>query len=476
MKGSITKKLVMTYSAVLGAFLIITVLLLNITARKSLEKTIINNLNTESAIIEELYREQIITISNTKNKNHSVDNMRDSIKAWFSNIEGLAKIGFASDIALVIKTYNNRFGVFTLGETPNEVDFKEISTDNLSKSLKAEPFFFNISGSRTAYFAVSRPITDSNNSSFKAWIIAYTSVSDINKLVRDMNLQGAFALGIALIVAAFLSYYLSLNISKPIKILKNQAEKIASRNFNTRVKISTGDEIESLAQAMNKIAGDLSDYDLSQKRFLQNVSHELKTPVMSIMGYAEGIRDEVIEDKEKALNIIVDECERLQRLINEVLFLSKLETIEEFYIFKNENLNEVLLQIKDKIQSVIDRAGLTFEMKHDVDLSILMDKDKFIQAIINLLSNAVRYSTSRIVLETKLECNQLFLKVWDDGCGLDEHELSHVFERFYKGKKGSTGLGMTITKAIIEKHKGSITVDNRPEGGAIFTVVLPVEL
>lgn len=473
MRGSITKKLVLAYSAVLSVFLIITVLLLNITARRSLENTLVNNLNTESAIIEELYRERMADSAENGNDSNDTVNMRKAIRSWFSDLGRLTEIGFSSDIALVIKTNNNRFGIFTPGETPNEVNFRSINGEDLAARLKEESHFFTISGGSSSYFAVSRPLSDRDEPALKAWIICYSPVYELNKLVRDMNFQGVFSVGIALLVAAFLSYYLSLNISKPIKILKSHAEKIATRHFDDRVNILTGDEIESLAHAMNKIAGDLNDYDLSQKRFLQNVSHELKTPVMSIMGYAEAIRDDVVENKEKALNVIIDECQRLQRLVNEVLFLSKLETVEEFYSFKREKLKDVLEEIRDKIQGLMNKAGIHFELVLDEDCTIDMDRDKLMQAVLNLLSNAVRYSKSYVTLITQGDEKTVSIKVLDDGPGMETQELPHVFERFYKGKKGSTGLGMTITKAIIEKHKGTIMADNRPEGGALFIISLP---
>ncbi len=475
LKGSITKKLVMTYSAVLGVFLIITVFLLNITARNYLENTIVKNLHTESAIIEELYRERV-TISLDKDESYNVKEMKRLIKSWFSDVKKLSGIGFASHIALVIRTDDTRYGIFTPGESQIEVNFRAISPDELHTKLQDQPFFFRITGDETPYFSVSRPLFQGNGATpaLKAWIIAYTPVYELNRLVRDMNFKAAYAIGIALLVAAFLSYYLSTNISKPIKALKNHAERIAARHFNARVKINTGDEIESLGQAMNKIAGDLSDYDIAQKRFLQNVTHELKTPIMSIMGYAEGLRDGVIDNDEKALNVIIGECERLHRLVNEVLYLSKLETVEEFYSFKNEKLNEVLEEARDKVQSLVDSAGLNLTLELDANYWVNMDRDKILQALLNLLSNAVRYAKSSIVIETHGVQQGVAIMVRDDGPGMNEGELVQVFDRFYKGKKGSTGLGMTITKAIVEKHLGSITASSCPDGGALFAIILPL--
>jgi two-component system sensor histidine kinase CssS len=472
-KSSITKKLVLTWLAVMGIFLVITVFILNISARKSLKNTIMNNLYTESAIIEELHREQITSFSKNLNGADDMNAARDVFKLWFQDIYKLTDIGFASNIALALRMGQTRLAIITASDTPHEVDFKAVSSEEINKRLIEKQLFFRISGGESEYFAVSRPISDSR-SSIQIWILSYLPVYQLDIMARDMSLKAFFSIGIALIVAIFLSIYLSRNISKPIKKLRDHAEKIASRDFKSRVDIKTGDEIESLAQAMNKIANDLNDYDLSQKRFLQNVSHEFKTPLMSIMGYAEGIRDGVIEDKEKAFNVMIGECERLQRLVNEVLFLSKLETIEDFYCFKAGKINNVIEEATDRIQNIINMAGITLQLRLDRDCMVYMDRHKILQAILNLLSNAVRYAKSYIVIETILAGKRVYIKVSDDGTGINEAEKEKIFERFYKGKKGNTGLGMTITKAIIDKHKGSISADNNSYGGAVFIITLPV--
>lgn len=474
LKGSIVKRLVMTYSIVLGVFLVITMLLLYVGAHRSIKKTIVHSLEIESAMIEVLYRERVTSLSQVLGKKPSAEDLLMKVRTWLSDVKKLAGIGFYSDVALILEPEDRPIGIYTPGETSNEIEFRTIEAEVLSRNLKSEPYLFTVSGSHKSFLAVSRPLTDSDKTHLNAWIIVYSPIHDLDDFVRDVSLQGALALGVGLLASVFLSYHISLKISKPIKTLKDHAEKIASRDFDSRVSIDTGDEIESLAQAMNKIAGDLKSYDLSQKRFLQNVSHELKTPIMSIMGYAEGLRDGVIQDKEKALHVIISECERLQRMVSEVLYLTNLETVEAIYALEREKLNGLLMEIREKMQPLMDSLGIRFELKLDKDCIIHMDRDKLMQAILNLLSNAMRYSKGLIVLETKNLGRILVLQVWDNGGGMDEKELQQVFERFYKGKKGSTGQGMTIAKAIIEGHKGSITVENHPEGGALFTIRLPI--
>jgi signal transduction histidine kinase len=235
---------------------------------------------------------------------------------------------------------------------------------------------------------------------------------------------------------------------------------------------------------MNKIAGDLNEYGMSQRRFLQNVTHELKTPVMSIRGYAEGIRDGVIEDKEKALNVMIGECERLARLVNEVLYLSKLETVEEFYSFKNEKLNEVIEEIRDKIQSIMDKSGITIELKLDHDCSVNMDRDKLTQALLNLLSNALKYTKPGGSIQVNIydRIESVVISVKDSGIGISDDKKNMIFERFRQVNSSLTrenegsGIGLSLVKSLVELHGGTINLTSQLGKGSSFVIELPIKV
>lgn len=474
MPGSIRRKLILTYSAVIAVFLITTVVLLNITARQYLEESLEKNLLAEASVIEELYRERTDQLTAGQSR-LSPEDFRLLVREWFSDVRKISKLGFSSNIALVLKPGSGKYSIFTPGESRNEENFRKVNPTQMVERLGDEPLFFQIQAGETTYFTVTRPLGTASllKEGNRAWLVVYVPVNEVSRLVKDLNTKAVFAILVALIFAAVITYLFSARLSKPIKTLKEHAILIAGRDFKSRVDIRTGDEIESLAKAMNQIAGDLDEYDIAQKRLIQNISHELKTPVMSIMGYAEGLMDGVITDREKALGIIVDECQRLRRMIDEVLYLSKLETLENFFRFEPGSPNQLVMECREKMAVLTANANLELKLELMPDREITLDRDKILQALINLISNAIRYARHEIVITTSGDENSVHITVEDDGEGIGEQELPHIFERFYKGKKGNVGLGMAIVKAIAEGHGGTVTAGSGRYGGALFEMNLP---
>jgi signal transduction histidine kinase len=296
--------------------------------------------------------------------------------------------------------------------------------------------------------------------------------------MRQLN-QGMFmmlltAMALTSIVAVAFGIFMARSIAKPIVKLKKRAELLSNRDFDSKVEINTGDELEELANTMNKMAEVLKQYDIGQKKFIQNASHELKTPLMSIQGYAEGIKDGVFNDNLQALDIIVEESTRLKRIVEEVIFLSKLETIEGFYKFKATRMNELIEKSIDKINSIALKNSITIDTRLGKNISLDIDEDKFIQALINVFGNCLRYAKSKVTVAAQIKDKTFEIVVSDDGDGFGENDLKNIFERFYKGSKGDTGLGMAITKVIIEKHQGTILAVNAAEGGAQFLITIPL--
>mgnify|MGYP000985099054 CR=1 FL=1 len=476
-QGSIRKKLILTYSTVIFVFLAIIGVLLNITARRYLEEVLEKNLYAEASVIEELYRERTELLLSSQ-KEINADDFRLLIREWFSDVRGISRLGFNANIALVMKRERSGMVIFTPGESSNEENFKKVNTAQIVDNLKQQPFFFRILAGETLYFSVSRPLNTAHvfNDRNRAWLVVYVPVNEVSRLVTEMNIKALFAILVALLWAGAFTYYFSGHLSKPIKTLKEHANRIAGRDFKSRVSFKTGDEIESLAEAMNRIAGDLSEYDQNQKKLISNISHELKTPVMSIMGYAEGLLDDVITDREKALNVIVDECHRLKRMIDEVMFLSKLETLESFYTFAPHSLNGLIGECCEKMAVLISNADLALDLALGEDAVLRLDRDKIVQALMNLISNALRYARKTIRITTRHEDAWVHLFVEDDGEGIEAHDLPHIFERFYKGAKGNTGLGMTIVKAIAEGHGGTVSAGKSGAlGGALFKLSIPTK-
>lgn len=227
---------------------------------------------------------------------------------------------------------------------------------------------------------------------------------------------------------------------------------------------------------------DIKKLELMRTQFVANVSHELKTPLTSIKGFAETlkyVKDE--EKKQKFLDIINDEAERLTRLINDILTLSSIEqniniVEEEFNV--NEIINNVILMMK----SAAEGKEIELEATLSYNVTLLGEVDKFKQMMINLIENSIKYSDkgSHVYIRTATKEDNLIIEVEDNGYGIPEKDITRIFERFYRVDKarsranGGTGLGLAIVKHIVIGFNGSIKVDSTLGVGSKFTIILPI--
>lgn len=205
-----------------------------------------------------------------------------------------------------------------------------------------------------------------------------------------------------------------------------------------------------------------------------NASHELKTPLMSIQGYAEGLQSGVVEDREKGIAIIVRETQKMVRLINDILLLSRMDAVDVPTHQETFDLRELVLYCAGTIESAALQDGRALQL--DVDENPILccgDEAGMERAVLNLLSNALRYAKSVIAIQCRQEGAKAMLTITDDGPGIAPEDLPHIFERFYKGRGGNFGIGLAITQEVVEQHHGAIAVDSRP-GRTAFCISLPV--
>ncbi|CQR48108.1 Alkaline phosphatase synthesis sensor protein PhoR [Paraliobacillus sp. PM-2] len=230
---------------------------------------------------------------------------------------------------------------------------------------------------------------------------------------------------------------------------------------------------------------DLKRLEQTRKDFVANVSHELKTPITSIKGFAETLLDENLSNvavQEKFLKIIYKESDRIQSLVHDLLELSKLEKDEMQLQYQriqiSEKINQEIIPI---IQHQADKKMIHFNVEIKEQLEIEGDLDRLKQVLINILNNAINYTAKggSIDFKVKQENNYLVITVKDNGIGIPEDKINRIFERFYRVDKarsrntGGTGLGLAIVKHIVEAHKGTINVTSELDSGTTFTITLP---
>lgn len=345
-------------------------------------------------------------------------------------------------------------------------EFAKVSDNNNDAYMN-----FTLNG--TNYTAIIKPLF-SVNSIGPGWIIIFSSLEKVNQLLLVINIiLLAILILSSLIVAAFSSLS-AKKISAPFSSLNQHIGDIAERKFGSKIHMPVDDELQEFVNNINTMSEKLESYDKAQKTFLQNASHEFRTPLMSIQSYAEGIKYNVVDQK-AAVDIIICESQRMTKLVEELLYLSRLDTIEESYHFEMLDFTDLMNTCIDRINGIAVNNGvyISFETPEEA-ISINADEEKLSRAFTNVLSNSIRYANAVVKINTYIKTHDIFVIISDDGPGIDEKELPNIFERFYKGKKGQFGLGLAISKNVIEKHNGSISAENS-ESGAIFKITLPIK-
>ena len=209
-----------------------------------------------------------------------------------------------------------------------------------------------------------------------------------------------------------------------------------------------------------------------QQTFFQNASHELKTPLMAIQGYAEGIQAGVM-DAGGAAEVILAESDRMTELVEELLDISKIDMGQQRLNLSETDIRELLY---DSIRAVEPAAAGGIAIVPDFPeepVVVSCDDTRLRRAVTNILSNGVRYARSELCLTCRADKRHVTIRIQDDGDGIAEEDLPHIFDRFYMGKSGKSGIGLALTKEIVHLHKGTIRAYNG-DTGAVFEISIPV--
>ena len=356
--------------------------------------------------------------------------------------------------------------------TPAALMKQVINEINDSKKINQEKYLnFNISSAQ--YVAIIKPVFDKNSFGL-GWIIIYSNIQKINQLKLVINIILFLILIFSALITTVFSSRVSKKISEPFFHLNQYIRAISERNFGNKIEMPVYDELREFVNNINIMSEKLEIYDKAQKTFLQNVSHEFRTPLMSIQSYTEGIKYEVI-DSDSAVEVILSEIKRMTHLVEDLLYLSRLDAIEENYSYSNLNFNDLLNSCLQRMNLLAQNENINISANIFSDKIIVNgDEEKLSRAIDNILSNCIRYADRVVKLELKtIDDSRISISISDDGPGFKDSDLSNIFERFYKGKNGNFGLGLSISKNIIEKLNGKISAKNSASG-ALFIIELPL--
>lgn len=275
----------------------------------------------------------------------------------------------------------------------------------------------------------------------------------------------------SLLLAVILIYLQAKNISKPIVGINSAVLDIASGRFEKRLPITSYDEIGQLASSFNYMADSLQQLDRMRENFISDVSHELRTPMTSISGFVEGIIDGTIPPEKhiQYLNIVLEESRRLSRMASDMLEMSKMNSSEYKLDLKKFDLCELVRLAIISLDSKIDSKSLELDVNFSHDqINVLADKDSILRVIINLLDNAVKFSyeNTKISISVWCDVHSAYFRVGNFGIGIDQKDLEHVFDRFYKTDKSrgndktGAGLGLSMAKNILKLHNNRIWAES----------------
>jgi signal transduction histidine kinase len=360
---------------------------------------------------------------------------------------------------------------------------KLLSSKMIIQSERQEIVYTDLNGTLLKQFLQNRnggkfvsktaAITSKNGRTkgYVTLIARLDELQEINSLMRKSQL---ISLAISAFIAVCLGLFFEKSLTKPIRLLTKHMKNYSVQSAGREITLQTKDEIGELANSFNTLSRKLKQYDAGQRKFFQNASHELKTPLMAIQGNAEGILDGVVTGEEipHSLQVIITESQRLKRIVDGITYLAKLESVEETFVFTEDSLARIIQEAVQSVAALAEQKGVAILIENDVVETVRVDQEKMKRAFINLLGNAIRYAESTIIVKSYRINQQVVIEVQDDGSGLSPGEENKVFQRFYSGEAGGSGIGLAITKAIIEGHNGTITAINRHPKGAVFRINL----
>jgi signal transduction histidine kinase len=276
-----------------------------------------------------------------------------------------------------------------------------------------------------------------------------------------------------LFVAVIISLIYKKFFNGVLEKLHVVARSIVEEIPTSKSDFNFGRDMGVLGYDLMEIQSKMKEINDAQREFLQNISHEMKTPLMSIQSYSEGILDGIIERDEidDSLKLIISESHRLKNLVNELIYLGKLGSSTFMFNFNLHNLKDIIIDSLESVGGLAMKKSITFEYTPR-SVFIQTDEEKLKQAFMNIFSNCIRHAKEIVSVKVVETNTNVDIIICDDGKGFSSSDLKNLFSRFSKGESGETGLGLFITKSIIDKHKGSIEVANLPKGGAQFSIRL----
>ena len=310
-------------------------------------------------------------------------------------------------------------------------------------------------------------------------VYVYTMLEDVEESSILIRSQLMYIMIVAILFAIMISWFLSKKLSDPIVDITNDAKRLAGGNYDVNFRKNGILEIDELAETLNYLEDELLKIDQYRRDLMANVSHDLKTPLTMIKAYAEMVRDISYKDEEKMkqnLSVIIDEVDRLNILVNDILELSKLQASKDELNIEVFDLIEELNIILKRYDLIKETEDYTFITEMPNKAMVIADKKRIQQVVYNLINNAINYTgdDKKVTIRVTKHKKYYLVEIIDTGKGIKEEEIPYIWDKYYKNDKNhkrnvvSTGLGLSIVKQILELHNYEYGVKSVLKKGTTF--------
>jgi signal transduction histidine kinase len=417
------------------------------------------------------HTKQIVSLINEKGAMQSAEELK----------EIASKNNYSIEITeLIDGAQNSRMSLQPVGSRSILENIDMLRADILNKLQKDDSSYLlldapDLLGEGTCYIGASHQKTDQ----YEYLVLVGSTLAPVNEAVSTIQKQLIYISVGLILIATIVAFVIARSLTKPILKISNAAKEIAQGNLGVNVTVSSKDEIGRLAEDFNTMSKEIAKASALQRELVANVSHDIRTPLTMIKGYAETIKDLTGDNKEKReeqLDIIIEESNRLNLLVNDILDLSKLQAGQLVLQYTQFDLAKKMMDILKRYDLLTTNEGYHFTLQSPPSVIVYADEVKIEQVIYNLLNNAVNHTGAdkQITVVLLDQPDRAVLQVIDTGAGIEKEYLPLIWDRYYKpykkkDRKGmGTGLGLSIVKGILQAHHFAYGVNSTVGQGSTF--------